>query len=465
MKREILLIFALLIIMPSVIAINVNVEEVSSNNVIILGLDQPATFDITITNKGAPEEIEFYTYLTDVVSDFFPKEKIHLNSGESKTVRIEVYSPEKTKFKGYYTFDYYIRSEDGSEIKQPLMINVVRLEDAFEIGSGEVDLDSETMTVYVHSKVKFDFKGINLKLTSPFFEIEEKIDLGPNKKEEFTVNLNKEDYKKLVAGFYTMKAEIQVGKVKADIEAPIRFIEKDIVTEEKRDYGIIINTKIIKKTNEGNLISKSEVVIRKNIISRLFTTVSPEPNIVDRQGLKIYYTWTPEIKPSETYEIKVRTNWLFPFILILLIIALVIITKHFSNRNLTLKKRVSFVRTKGGEFALKVSIIVKATQYIEKVAIYERLPPLVKLHEKFGVEKPSRVDEKAKRVEWRFDKLEEGETRVLNYILYSKVGVIGKFALPRTSAIFERDGKIYERNSNKAFFVIEQNVRKDEDQF
>jgi hypothetical protein len=183
---------------------------------------------------------------------------------------------------------------------------------------------------------------------------------------------------------------------------------------------------------------------------------------VDRQGFGVYYTWNQEIKPGESSEIKVQTNWLFPLILILFIVAIAGITRYYSTRNLVLKKRVSFVKTKGGEFALKVSVVIKAKRYIEKVNIMEKLPPLVKLHEKFGVEVPSRIDEKNRRIEWRFNKLEEGEVRTISYIMYSKIGVVGKFALPRTTALFEREGKILERNSNQAFFVIEQNQRKEE---
>ena len=144
-----------------------------------------------------------------------------------------------------------------------------------------------------------------------------------------------------------------------------------------------------------------------------------------------------------------------------MLVAIAGTTRYYSTRNLVLKKRVSFVRAKGGEFALKVSVVIKAKKYLEKVNIMERLPPLVKLHEKFGVETPSRIDEKNRRIEWRFDKLQEGETRIINYIMYSKIGVVGKFALPRTTALFEKEGKILERNSNQTFFVIEPNSKRE----
>ena len=131
------------------------------------------------------------------------------------------------------------------------------------------------------------------------------------------------------------------------------------------------------------------------------------------------------------------------------------VTKKYTGTNIVLKKRVSFVRAKGGEFALKVSVFVNAKKYIERVNIIDRLPPLVKIYDRFGGERPTRIDEKTRRVEWNFEKLEEGEIRLLSYIIYSKVGIMGKFALPTATAIFEREGTIHEKESNRAFFINE----------
>ena len=74
----------------------------------------------------------------------------------------------------------------------------------------------------------------------------------------------------------------------------------------------------------------------------------------------------------------------------------------------------------------------------------------------FGGEEPKRIDEKNRRLEWSFEKLEAGEIRMMSYIIYSKVGVVGKFAIPSTTAIYEREGEIHETESNKVFFMSDQ---------
>ncbi|MFC1682444.1 hypothetical protein ACFL0X_02415, partial [Nanoarchaeota archaeon] len=302
------------------------------------------------------------------------------------------------------------------------------------------------------------------KFNSVFFDLEESLSLGAYEKKSFSVQLDKEEFRELVAGFYTLNVEVNVGDEVAKLEGMIKFVEKDDLETVTKDYGFFINTKIVEKKNEGNVIVDSEVVIKKNIVSRLFTTMSPEPDIVNREGFDIVYVWNEELRPGESLEVVVKTNWLFPLLFVIFVVVVVVLVKQFSKTHLVLKKKVSFVKAKGGEFALKVSIIVSAKKFVERISIVDRIPSLVKVHERFLGSEPGKIDEKNKRIRWEFDKLEKGESRVLSYLIYSKVGVLGKFALPAATAIFEKEGKIYETTSNRAFFISEQRGEKKENQ-
>lgn len=455
MKKVFILIASILLILllPSILAINIEVKKLSSNEVMISDLERPAVFNLSITNKGAGDNFGFYNLLG---FKMYPVGTVPIFQNQTKEIELRISPIGGFDHRGFYTLEYFIRSADGSEIKKELTFKVIDLKDAFEIGSEYFDPESNSVEIYIINKVNVDFGEINVKFNSIFFNIEKVLSLGPNQKQQFRVQLNKEDFKKLMAGFYTLKAEVSVENKKAEIEGIIKFDEKNITETTEKEFGFIINTKIIKKENEGNTVLKSETVLKKNIISRLFTSFSPEPDIVDRQGLTIYYIWSREIKPGEILEIVVKTNWLLPLIVILFIIVIVILAKQYKRTDLVLRKKVSFVKAKGGEFALKVSIFVHAKNYVERINIIDKLPPLVKLHERFGGEKPSKINEKYRKIEWDFEKLETGEIRVLSYFIYSKIGVVGKFALPATTAIFERDGKIKETESNKAFFVAEQ---------
>jgi hypothetical protein len=198
-------------------------------------------------------------------------------------------------------------------------------------------------------------------------------------------------------------------------------------------------------------------VIKKNIISRLFTSFDPDPDAVERIGSIVYYTWNKDLKPGETMQIRVKTNWLYPLLLIIFVVAIIILVKQSTATDVIIRKKVSYVKAKGGQFALKVTLFVNSKTYVERVNIVDRLPSLMKVYERFGGEKPTRVSEEARLIEWDFEKLEQGEIRTISYIIYSKnVGVMGKFALPSAVAIYQKEGEIKEASSNKAYFVTEQ---------
>jgi hypothetical protein len=451
MKKIITLLLIGLII-PLISAINIDVEKQSSGEVLILELNKPVSFDLKIKNNEISDNFEFYNLLG---FSMFPIGTISIDEGQTKEVKLEIYPLMDLESTGPYTLSYYIKG-GSSEIKEELTFRIINLKDAFEIGSGEINPTSEEIEIYIHNKVNFDFENIEVKFKSSFFEKKETFSLGPNKREDFTIKLNKEDFNKLNAGFYTLNAEIKIENKTADIEGILEFSEKNLVETKTENYGFVIETNVISKINKGNSVSKSEVILEKNIISRLFTTFSPHPDITERDGLTITYIWNKEIKPGETFEVRVRTNWLFPLLIIFFVVIITILTKQYSKTNLVLKKKVSFVSAKGGEFALKISIFVNAKKYIERVNIIDRLPLLTKIYERFGGKEPSKISEKNRRIEWNFEKLEAGETRILSYIIYSKIGILGKFALPTATAIFERDGKIEESESNRAFFIAEQ---------
>lgn len=458
MKRVLILALILLSILPSIYAINLKIEKISSDEVLIIGLDKPAIINLRITNRGVDDSFMFYTFFG---SGMYPKGTVAINSWETKDVEIGIYPREDFKTRGYVSFDYFIKSLTGEQ-RETLILNIIELNEAFEIGSSEFHPEENSLEIYIKNKVNFNFEKLNVKFSSAFFDFEESFSLLPKEQKEFEVRINKEDFRKLMAGFYTLGAEVDIEGTKTNVEGIIKFTEKDVLKTTEKNYGLVITTHAIEKVNMGNTISESETTLKKNIISRLFTTFSPYPDFVERKGFVVYYTWVKELNPGETFQVSARTNWFFPLITILFIVAIVFFAKTYSRTNIVLKKKVSFVKAKGGEFALKVSISVQARKYVERISIMERLPPLVKLHEKFGIEKPKAIDEKNKKIEWYFEKLESGEIRILSYIIYSKVGVVGKFALPTATAIYEKDGKIQESSSNKAFFIAEQKMPREE---
>ena len=200
-----------------------------------------------------------------------------------------------------------------------------------------------------------------------------------------------------------------------------------------------------------------QIKTKRNIFSRLFTSFNIEPTIIDRKGFTIEYTWLKEkLNPTETFTIKTKTNYIFPFLIIIVIILAFLGFKRLAETKIEIKKSVHHVKTKNDEFALKITLSLKAKKNIENVTIIDKVPAIVKIYKKFGMAKPDKIDAESRRIHWNIGDLNAGEERIFTYIVYSKVGVVGKFSLPSALAVFEKDGQIHETESNKVFFMSDQ---------
>lgn len=455
--RKLLSFLLVLALLPAVLAVDLDIERTSSGETLIYGLDTPVFFDLEITNNGKTDTFSIYTFYGHGIE---PAEDFEIKKEETKELTISITPRLDLMQKGRTAPVYYVQGSDNSKVEEKLSVNIIDLEEAFEVGSGSIDPSTQQLTIFIRNKVNFDFSGLDVKFLSPFFDLEETMDLPPYEKKEFMIDIEKEDYDKLMAGFYTLTAKVAFENLKSEVEGKIEFIEKDNLTTQKRDYGFVITTKVIEKENKGNTMAETEITIKKNIFSRLFTTYSSDADQIERQGATVYYTWTEKLGPGESFEVIVKTNWLLPFFIIFFFVTLVYFFKKYSTQKIQVRKRVSFVKAKGGEFALKVTIIAQAREFVEKVKIIDRLPPLVKMYERFGGELPDKISRDKKRLEWDFEYLEAGESRVMSYIVYSKVGVLGKFALPGTICRFEQEGVSKQTTSNKAFFLAEAKDKK-----
>lgn len=451
LKKTLVFVFLIstLVMLTSFIsAQELDIKVNPSEKVMIPSINNPAIFNLSITNFGKEESIK----ITNSWGFPIEPEEVNLSSNERKNVEIKIYPRENLDKRGAYALNVKFKGQDKEEVKR-LVYKILDLEDIFEISSEKVYPSSETAKVHVKNKEKVDFENISLDLSSKLFETEEKFSLKGEEEKEIEVPLQKENLRKLSSGYYSLTGKFNIEGVNAEIEEKINFAESKILDTQHEEEGTIVQTEKVKKINNGNVEEKTEFSTSRNIIVVPFTSITPSPDVTEREGFTIYYTWTENLSPGEELTIILRTNWLIPILVILLIIAVPFLFNKYYQKNISIKKNISFVRAKGGEFALKIKIGVHAKRNIERISIIDKLPPLVKLYEKFSGEEPTSVDYKNKRIKWDFESLQAGETRVISYIVYSKFGILGKFVLPSAEAIYERNGKIKETKSNRAFFV------------
>src|SRR3989344_322109 len=453
------LLFISLLLISVASAVNIKIVKQPLNDIVISELNQPARFIFNITNLDAGDNFQIYTLIG---VDMTPRGTFRIEKGQTISIEVDAYIPDNLrKNTGYLTFNYKLIGENIGAIEDTLKVKIVDFKDLFEVKTDDITLDASSAAFYLQNRENTKLEGLKLKLTSAFFDFsKDNITLNPLEKLAFNIEINK-DVKTLVAGKYLLTAEINKEDITTSFDSSLKYVEKKDIESSEGLGGLLVTKKVVEAVNKGNVESIETINVRKNIISRLFTSFNIDSDRVKRKGFIVTYTWEENLKPGQTFSIVVKTNWTWPFIIILIIILIAAGLKLFFRKDIEISKKVVYVKTKGGEFALKVILSLRAKKFVENVRIIDQLPNLVKLHEKYGTLSPDRYDEKHRRVEWNLGSLNSGEHRVFSYVIYSNVNVVGRFSLPSVTLIYEREGKILEIESNKVFFLNE--IRKSAD--
>ncbi|MBI2629843.1 hypothetical protein HYW76_01960 [Candidatus Pacearchaeota archaeon] len=450
-KRAVFIVLMILVIPFAYGEIKIDKEAFVDS--VIPEIDNSAIFNLKITNLGESDIFRVYSLVGPVIS---PAENFSIASGDTKDVQINIkLSPAILANPQTFSFVYKVEGQKTGITEDSMIIKVISLKNALNINSYNINLESQEAKIYVKSNVGIKFDSIKARFSSAFFDFSEEFPLDKYQTAEFSVPLNNEEIKTLVAGEYTITSDIETANVKERIENKFRFTEKSEISTQESVSGIIIRKRVIEKKNEGNLPVVVQIEIKKDIISRLFTTYNIEPSYVSRKNFFVDFSFQKEVRPAETFVVRANTNWLYPLVIVILIVIIACLVRIYVSSNLVVKKKTAFLKTKTGDFALKISISVRAKKFVENINLIDRLPSMVKLYERFGAVEPNRIDEKNRRIEWDISSLNPGEERIFSYIIYSKIAPVGKYELPTATAIYERDNKTHESESNKVFFMSE----------
>ena len=453
MKKKALLLFLIILISLSIItisAINLEVKSEPISNSFLVELDEPAIFDLTIKNLEKKDTFKIYS----LVGINITHNPIILANEETKKVRIYVTPQDSLKNKlQSYVFEYKIKYSNNDIQSETLTLNIVDLESSFTIKAEPIGPNTKKIILDIKNNIMKNFKNVEFKISSKFFEHEEKISLKANEKKFIEIMIDQEKIKTLNAGNYIMNTQIRLKDHIANIESQIKFLETEGIETSETKEGIIIQRSEIIKKNTGNVKKLVKITMEKNLLAYIFTTRNIATTKIETNGFIKKYIWEKVLIPNEEIKIVTKTNWLFPiFILIIILMGVRLIRKSIYD-NLELSKKVSFVKTKGGQFALKVTIKARAKKHLEKITIIDKIPPIVKLYNKFGTISPDKIDLENKKLHWNLSSLNKDETRIFTYIIYSKIGIMGRFELPETRAVYEDEGELKETISNRSFYV------------
>ncbi len=453
MKKAGLLLLCIVLFSVSTLASpDLEVEKVNLRNVAVTEIGNPVYYDLLIKNLGGEDQFRIFTLVGVQIE---PSEYVTLPPGETK-IKIEANLGNKIlkERKGLLSFEYQIKGLERELYKDKLLVNIVSLKDILNINYRDFHPADNLIEVHINNSANVELNNLTLILDSVFFRESIPLELAPYENKSFSVSVNLDGNEKLVAGPYIVSATIVTGRENVNLDGIINFLEREGTSVDESTQGLIIRTKIVTKTNKGNTPVTAEVSLTKDAISRLFTTHSIEPVSTSREGFFVEYVWRKSLNPGESLIVTSRTNYTVPFFVALFIVAVGVLVKFYYLKAVYIRKRVSLVRTKGGEFALRVVLKVKARKSVEGLQLIDSLPGMTKLYENFG-KQPDKIEKDARRLVWNVGHLRRGEERVYSYVMYSKLKVVGRLELPQAFAIFKKEGKVGEVYSNRTYFAIE----------
>ena len=124
-----------------------------------------------------------------------------------------------------------------------------------------------------------------------------------------------------------------------------------------------------------------------------------------------------------------------------------------------MKKKAYRVKTKSGQFAAKVILLVKNTgKEVSNAKIIESIPPFTEIMgDRFGTIKPAEIRKHS--VIWDIPFMAAKEEFILSYIVYSKVSILGKIDVAPAIATYQTGkGIMKESKSNSIFILTEERL-------
>jgi hypothetical protein len=321
-------------------------------NIIVRDFENSINLELTITNATTG----IYNLYTLADISIKPSETFSI-SRDPFTKNFTIKPTSNLDIEGHYLFTYTLNHRGIEKIDEKFLINLVNLEDVIEIGSDSIDPTSNQIKFYVKNLEPINLENLTAKFSSILFDTEKTFNLSPNEKLEITLDVDENKLKKTKAGVYIIEALFQTEKGEKKIEGNLYLGEKQGISTIEDKSGILIKRETITKTNVGNIVENVQIKTKRNIFSRLFTSFNIEPTIVDRKGFTVEYTWLKEkLNPTENFTVKVKTNYIFPFLIIIVAILALMGFKRFTETKIEVKKSVHHVKTKNDEFALKITL-------------------------------------------------------------------------------------------------------------
>ena len=466
MKKYLVIACFMLICLGFLGIANAELEIVKTavSDVVVTELGNQAEFNIMIKNLGPSDNFEIYTLVSGIT--LTPEESFYIVNNGEKEINVKITFDEKLmKGRESFGFEYRITGDKSGVTKDILSVRVFSLGSGVTVTSRDIQFNQKESTLVVKNRANYTFKDIKVNAKSEFFNANYQLSLAPYEEKSFAAELDQDRLSRAVGGEYLLSYNVSKGSANGKGVSIFSFRELTNIKTEEKTSGILTRKFLSKKTNIGNTKAFVRVFVEKGWFTKMFTSSNIEPSDTEKQNGKTVLIFEKELMPDETFTVIVKTRYWIPLLLLIALGVAAWMIFVEGRKCVSVKKKVVFVKTKGGEFALRIVLYVRALKNIKKVSITEKIPGIVKIFKKFGLIEPTNIDERNRIIEWKFDSMNAGDERVVSYIVYSKLGIFGKFELAPAIVIYDYNGQVYEEESNKVVFTCEEKkTRRDEEE-
>ncbi len=322
-----------------------------------------------------------------------------------------------------------------------------------------------SLPVQLRNRNQLNISELYITASSQLFEEQQmEVSLGPT--QEKTVYMQFDLNPHQAPGEYTIRVNAYYPITERVITENFPRLTIDRIVDTDTDYESKTNWFLTKDeitvTNKGNFERITEIDIPAPWYKRIFTSTTPEAEVVRIDG-RAHYQWAPSLEPAEEFDILVKTNYRVLVIIIALVIILVVAYYLFRSPIVIMKEASVLGKDEHGVSELKIKIFVKnrSGKQIHGLSVNDKLPGIIDISDShhLGSLKPTKVTKTTRKgtlLYWNLDSLDSLEERILTYRAKAKLKIIGNLTLPKARAKFEnKNGKERMVFSAKPLFVNE----------
>jgi len=429
-------------------------EKQAISDVVAEELNISAKYNLTITNTNVYDD--YFKVYSIVDLKVLPVESFLINGGSQRTIVLEVTPLGSLKQKGLHRVQYYIKGDRVGALEDSVVFDVYPIKDIIDVKlQNEITRDDVILIVNVTNKKNIDFGSALVTIEFPFLTSTKNATINPLSSQVLQFELDSSKLKSAKAGSYNLKVNFLLNDEYTEVaEKSIDLKEfSNIVTSEKSSIKFFGLTKTITKKNDGNSPRFISVEVRKSGFERAFSIFNIQPTYEKESGGFILVGWQRQIEPGESFTIEVTTDYTVLVVILAILIASFVSIYLINRPRIILRKKAIYVKTKGNEFATKIVLFVKNVgKEAKDVVLRDRLPHIMKLHERFGSVKPDRIERNM--LEWQFNFMMPGDEKVASYIIYSDVHPFGRIELPQAVLTYIDEKEKRKVSHSNRIFVL-----------